>query len=117
MEFNYDSAVLNRRVIAFAAGESIRIEVVTQKGDKQVVVLKKNLFEIYMESMQLINNRQLINIIAVGKLDLTTHHRTIYSNSPKWRQTVKSASLSMIIWVSDFQSTYFHVNSTFIFVT
>ena len=84
MEFNYDSAVLNRRVIAFAAGESIGIEVVTHKGDKQVVVvLKKNLFEIYMESMQLINNRQLINIIAVGKLDLTTHHRTIYSNPPE----------------------------------
>ena len=83
MEFNYDSAVFNRRVNALGAGESIRIEVVTQKGDKQVVVLKKNLFEIYMESMQLINNRQLINIIAVGKLDLTAHHRTIYINSPE----------------------------------
>ena len=82
MEFNYDSAVLNRRVIAFAAGESITIEVVTQKGDKQVVVLK-NPFKIYMESMQLITNRQLINIIAFGKLNLTTHHRTNYSNSPE----------------------------------
>ena len=46
-----------------------------------MVVLKKKLFETYMENTQLINNRQLINKIALRKFDLTNHDRKIYSNS------------------------------------
>ena len=79
MEFKYDSAVQNRPVIAFAAGESIRKEVVTQSVDKQAVVLKQYLFETYMRGQQAMNKRQLKNMISLGKLDLTTHHGTIYS--------------------------------------